>query len=102
MTNISYDFTSHPNEYWVTTTKASVDLGAGNKTDLVTRSAFDLLMGTCSWSQDTRGYVAQQSYDALGRVTKIVEPSDGESQPLTANISAWLLSANRSPTLQRL
>lgn len=96
VTNTAYDFTSHPNEYWVTTTKVGIELGNGSKADLITRSAFDLLMGTCSWSQDARGFVAQQSYDALGRATKIIEPIDGESQPLTADISAWLLSANRS------
>jgi RHS repeat-associated protein len=82
VTAYTYDYETVPRFYLVTTTRKAVQLGT-SAPDVVTKAGFRTLNGTLSWTQDANGFSTLKEYDALGRVTRVIEPSDSDAKAIS-------------------
>ena len=74
VTELEYDGSGYPSAR----REKEVADADGGRTDLVTRFGYESASGWKSWEKNPRGYVTEYRYDALGRVTRVVEPADSD------------------------
>ncbi len=59
-------------------TEKSVHDADGNAADIVTRFGYERMSGWLWWTKNPRGFVTENQYDKLGRVTTITHPAESD------------------------
>lgn len=90
-TDYDYDY-SNSDVYVVTETKLNVTLSSKTQTiqNIVRKNAYKKLDGTPFWSQDALGFVTSFAYDALGRMTSEIKPSNSDISRDTSKTESYM------------